>query len=142
MSRILRRQQSAVQVLAGGGRQADAARAAGCSARTIARWLQDPEFVELVQNARSRAIDDATARLGGLALKAADTLGALLTARNSPSARLGAARAILDAVLRIETHKQTKAEPSLNVIDDTEYRAWYEALTPEQQALIDAAYEV
>jgi len=96
-----RNQQSAIEALARGETQSRAAKSAGVSARTIARWLDDHAFVAAVREARTAALDTALGRLHSLSLKAATTLGALLSPRSQPSIRLAAARAVLEASLRL-----------------------------------------
>ena len=91
----------AIAALSAGDSQADAARRAGVNARTIQRWLDDDAFVAAVREARAAALDSALGRLHSLSLKAATTLGLLLSPRSQPSIRLAAARAVLEASLRL-----------------------------------------
>jgi hypothetical protein len=85
-----------VLALAAGRSAAEAAAACGVGERTVRTWLADPAFVARVQAIRGELSALAVGRLADLSGKAADALGRLLD-EPSPMARLGAARAILEA---------------------------------------------
>jgi len=88
------------QALASGASRAAAARAAGCSVRTVHRRLEDPEFARRVGAMRTAALDDSYGRLCRATGAAIRRLEDLLKSEDSPAVQLGAARAILEAVLR------------------------------------------
>ena len=94
------RQHQALIALAAGATIADAARQAGCSTRTISRWLDDPGFVSRVDAERSAIIGQATSKLGSAAGKAVEVLAELL-GDELPTVRLSAARAVLDSLLKL-----------------------------------------
>lgn len=64
----------AVAALARGESHAQAGEAAGVSARTIGRWVDDPTFAGLVREAVARSFASALARLAGGATGAAGYL--------------------------------------------------------------------
>ena len=92
----------ALLALVAGKRPADVAAAAGVGLRTVQRWLQDASFLDELNKARIAAFDSAMQRLIASANTAADTLVDLLSKREPPAIRLGAARSLLD--LGIERH--------------------------------------
>jgi hypothetical protein len=84
--------------LARGSSQAQAAREAGLADRTVRRRLADPDFVQLVVDARDEHVMRTTDRLASLTDKAVDTLDELVTAEDVPAnVRLRAALGILNA---------------------------------------------
>jgi hypothetical protein len=86
--------------LAGGATVADAAKRAGVSERTAFRRLQNLDF-RLRVNATQSAITNRTIkRLVEASESAADALLVLLVPQSPPAVRLGAAKAILQLVLR------------------------------------------
>lgn len=87
-----------IQALAAGASRAGAARAAGCSTRTVHRRLEDPEFARKVTQARTAALDDCFGRLTRSAPVAIKTLENLLKVEDSPGIQLGAAKALLEAL--------------------------------------------
>ncbi|HEV2124253.1 MAG TPA: hypothetical protein VGW38_15960 [Chloroflexota bacterium] len=84
-----------IVAIAAGATQEQAAKQAGVSPRTVARRLADPEFQRQVDETRAATLRQATDRLSAASLAAVATLLKLLNA-DSESARLGAARAILE----------------------------------------------
>jgi uncharacterized membrane-anchored protein YjiN (DUF445 family) len=90
----------AIVVLASGGTQADAARASGLASRTISRRMQDPAFRRAVREARASLLERALGKAADVAVEAVEELRRLLR-DESPSIRLGAARAILEHSTRL-----------------------------------------
>ncbi len=90
-----------VAALAAGKTVEEAAARAGVSVRTVFRRLQEPAFQDAVTEARDdlveRAVADATAAMG----EAVQTLRALLDPKHAATARLGAARALLELTLKL-----------------------------------------
>ena len=80
-----------------------ACRAAGIGRRTARRWLADPDFAAEVRAARAVVLEQALGRLGSAAVEAVDVLRRLLRA-TAPSVKLGAARALLEALTRVREH--------------------------------------
>ena len=85
-----------VAALAGGATVAKAAELAGVAPRTVWRRLQDDAFHQRLDTARQQTIQAAVDMLGKAASAATMTLIDLLQSKHPPSARLGAARAILE----------------------------------------------
>jgi hypothetical protein len=86
--------------LAAGTSIEQAARTAGISTRTAYRRLADPVFQRRLAGARDELVTEALGELAACASAAVSTLSALLGARDD-RIRLGAARVILDQLLRI-----------------------------------------
>ena len=89
-----------LEALAAGCSQAEASRRTGLSTRTIARRLADESFKRQITAARDRMVDNAHGRIADVASKAVTTLEELLT-DDSPTIRLGAARAVLEGLTRL-----------------------------------------
>ncbi len=81
---------------------ADAAESAGVSKRSILRWLKDsPEFNEAYRMARNAIVKMAISRTQTAMAGAVDALTEIMGDSDAPaSARVSAARAILDSGLR------------------------------------------
>ena len=91
--------------LAAGASWERAAAACGCSQRTIARRLNDPEFRAALDEARRQIFENAFARVLSAGQAAASTLISLLRSDTPPAVRLGAARTLLESTCRFrETH--------------------------------------
>ena len=91
--------------LAGGQTVRDAAVSAHVTERTAWRRLQDPDFRQEVANTRSMMVSQAVGMLADAATAAVQTLRSLLGAE-SDTARLGAARAILEAGPRLRESEE------------------------------------
>ncbi len=91
--------------LARGLTLAEAAEAAGVSERTASRRNTEPAFQALVGQLRSRLVDTAVGQLAEGMADAAQTLRALLKAE-SESVRLGAARVLLEATIRVREQSE------------------------------------
>jgi hypothetical protein len=95
-----------IAALAGGATVQDAAEVAGVAPRTVHRRLEDPAFRQSVANARTELIARAVGSLAESASEAASTLRALLGAETPPAVRLGAARSVLDLVVKLREHDE------------------------------------
>jgi hypothetical protein len=89
-----------VTALAAGGSASAAAQLAKVSTRTVHRRLQDPAFRARVDEARAEMVSQAVGRLAAVGALAGDTLHELLASSVPPATRLGAARAVLEYMLR------------------------------------------
>ena len=85
--------------LAAGRSIPDAARAVGCSEKTIDRRLADPAFRLRIEQARRETFDAAAARLASVATAAVDALAQLMVSADTDAARVSAARAVLTLAL-------------------------------------------
>ena len=75
----------------------EAARVAGVSARTLYRWMQEPDFDAAYRAARRAAFSQSTARLQQMCTAAVSTLGKIMVDPNAPAAsRVRAADSVLD----------------------------------------------
>lgn len=91
------KQQKCVVALLAEPTIAAAAAAAGCSERTVYRWLKDPDFAAAYRAARRDALEQATANLQRIASKAATTLEQVLDDQKAANnSKIAAARATLD----------------------------------------------
>jgi hypothetical protein len=77
-----------------------AAASAGISARTAWRWMQDPAVVQHLAKARRQGMQHAMTRLQAAASRSVDCLCAIQQDGESESARVSAARCILEQALR------------------------------------------
>ena len=77
-----------------------AARAVGISDATAWCWMQDPEFAKQYREARRAAMSHATARLQEAAGEAVECLREVQRTGESDSARVSAARTILDQAFK------------------------------------------
>lgn len=84
-----------IAALATGMTIAAASKQAGVSEMTAYRRLNDPEFKRALEDAKREALERATSALGAASTAAVGALIGLLSS-NAPTARLGAARAILE----------------------------------------------
>lgn len=94
-----KRDELLIIALASGATSARAARDSGYSPATVGRRKRDPQFMLRVSWARGKMIETAAGRLASAAEEAVACLRTLLTDESS-SVRLGAARSILESVVR------------------------------------------
>ena len=79
----------------------ESARKCGISLRTASRWNSSAEFAEEMERRKSEMTKQAYSRLKAMQTAALDTLNELMTnGEVSDTARLGAARTVLDSYLR------------------------------------------
>lgn len=96
------KQAAALAALLAGRTATEAARAAGCSLRTLARWKAEPFFVAELRAGEAELIGAALRGLSVLARPAADTLGRVLADDGAPvGVKLRAAQIVLDSLLRL-----------------------------------------
>ncbi|HEY1754179.1 MAG TPA: helix-turn-helix domain-containing protein [Bryobacteraceae bacterium] len=75
----------------------DAARIVNIPARTLYRWLKEPEFNAAYRGARRDAFSQSVARLQQMSAAAVSTLGKIMVDANAPAAsRVRAADSVLD----------------------------------------------
>ena len=96
--------ESLAAALAAGGSAAAWAEAQGVPRRTAYRWAAEEGVKSRVQSLRQGLVDDAVGQLAAAATAAAETLKSLLAADQPATVRLGAARAILGALIDVQTH--------------------------------------
>jgi len=77
-----------------------AARSISISDATAWRWMQDPRFVDQYREARREAMRHTTARLQEAAREAVECLREVQRTGESESARVSAARTILEQALK------------------------------------------
>ena len=75
----------------------EAARTVNCPARTVYRWLKEPEFNAAYRDARRAAFSQSVARLQQMSAAAVSTLGKIMVDANAPAAsRVRAAHSVLE----------------------------------------------
>ena len=105
-----------VAALAAGSTAAEAAQIAGVSERTVVRRLSDPDFRRCVEVARSEIVERAVIMVSGGAIMATQTLFDLMRPEVPPSVRLNAAKAVLDAGIRL--HAELDLTKRLDATND------------------------
>jgi hypothetical protein len=90
--------------LARGDTAAKIAKEEGVSVRTVQRWAATPECRDEVEAIRSRMLAEAVCKLQALASKSVQTLESLMTEGVADTVRLGAARAVLSAMIEVRSH--------------------------------------
>jgi hypothetical protein len=106
---LTRRQRAALPYLVSGLTTEEVARQSKVPAVTLRRWLEDPEFQDVLDRALGQQLEDALSKAAGVDLSAA--LGdAITTAKDalknrSIRNRLQAARLLWDIALRVKTMK-------------------------------------
>ena len=99
-SKRKRAEEPLLSALAAGSPVEEAAKAAGLSPRTVYRRLAEPGFRGRLATARDELASEALSELAGCASEAVATLRRLLRANNE-HVQLGAARTLLDQLLRL-----------------------------------------
>ncbi|HEU4754220.1 MAG TPA: hypothetical protein VFU47_14010, partial [Armatimonadota bacterium] len=89
------RQQAALRALLSGATQAEAAQQSGAGERSIRRWLRDPAFRVALQQARCDLWTETTTRLQQACARAVDTLLDVMEHAPQASARVQAAKVVL-----------------------------------------------
>lgn len=92
------RRSQAVALLLAGNSVHDIAVALNVSRPTVSTWLGEPDVRAELERANAEIIDDAVAKLQRLSTKAVDALETLMGPGQEPSARLGAAKTVLDRI--------------------------------------------
>jgi hypothetical protein len=104
------RQELALQALLTHPTQKEAAAAAGVSDATLWRYMRDEEFSRRLREARHQAVGHAAASLQGGAGEAIAVLRDLMTKEDAPpSARIAAARIVIDYSFRVVETDDLKA---------------------------------
>jgi hypothetical protein len=98
--------ESLAQALAVGDSVAAWAEAHHIPRRTAYRWATEASVKAQVRDLRQDLVTDAVGRLAGAATAAVDTLRGLLAAGQPATVRLGAARAILTALIDVQAHAE------------------------------------
>lgn len=95
------KQQLVAVALSQGKTQAQAAAAVNIGLRTVQRWVTQPEFQEAVRQAQRESYEQAIAKLVACSAGAVVVLTSIAAdSKVSPSARVAASKAILDAAHR------------------------------------------
>lgn len=91
-----RKKEAAIAALLSQRNVEEAARAVGAGARTLYRWMKEPEFDAAYRAARRAACTQSAARLQQMCVAAVTTLGKIMVDPNSPAAsRVRAADCVL-----------------------------------------------
>ena len=107
------KQERALQALISHPTIKDAALAAGISETTLWRYMQDEAFSKRIREARREAVGHAVARLQQASSEAVAVLRELMMKEEAPaSARISAARTILDYAIRAAEMEELKARIS------------------------------
>ena len=93
---ITPQQQRAIVAMLTAPSIAAAAQQAGVGERTLFRWLQDDSFLAAYRTARRDAVSQAMARLQRYSSDAVDTLYQIMTTSSYDSAKIHAAKTILE----------------------------------------------
>jgi len=97
-----------VAALGGGASYSRAAEIAGVGKATVTRRMGDESFRARVEELRSNHVRRVEVRLGELAGAALEALEALLADVEAPAQRLGAAKVVLEGVLRFREAGETE----------------------------------
>src|SRR5215207_5562056 len=107
---ITSKQEKAIIALLNEPTTKQAAEVAGVSEVTLWRWLQDSDFRTYYMEARRRAVQRAIARTQAVTSEAVETLREIMNSASAmPSARVAAAKAILDYAMKgieLEDHER------------------------------------
>ncbi len=104
------KQQKAVASLLAKPTLKDAATDAGISETTLWRWLQEEDFRQVYQQARSRMLEGTLANLAAAGPDAVAVLKNIMAdATATPAARVSAARAVLEFLIRSQELLEVEA---------------------------------
>ncbi|MBV8229462.1 MAG: hypothetical protein JO329_05700 [Planctomycetaceae bacterium] len=98
--------ESLAQALAAGDSAASWAEVNNVPRRTAYRWAAEAGVKVRVRGLRQGLVTDAVGKLAGAATAAVENLRGLLAEGQLASVRLGAARAILTALIDVQTHAE------------------------------------
>ena len=98
--------ESLATALAAGGSVAAWAEAHGVPCRTAYRWAAEDSLKARVRGLRQGLVTDAVGKLAEAATAAVETLRGLLAEGQPATVRLGAARAILSALIDVQAHAE------------------------------------
>jgi len=112
------KQEKAILCLLSSTSNEEAAAAAGVSRITLWRWQQQPEFLEKLNEAKQKAIEDAARMIQCASAKAASILITIANDQSAHSAhRVAAAKAILNYSMKIREQEDLKVEmPRVKVV--------------------------
>jgi predicted transcriptional regulator len=102
------KKQKLAELLAVGRTQAQAAELAGVSPSTVKRWLKEPDFAALVDGIAADKVKNLSARLAGMADKAASTIDDAMD-DGSAAIRLRAATTALDKLITVKEAAEYEA---------------------------------
>ena len=92
-----RKKEAAILALLSQRNVEEAARVSGVGARTLYRWIKEPDFDAAYRAARRAAFSQSAARLQQMCAAAVSTLGKIMIDPNAPAAsRVRAADSVLD----------------------------------------------
>jgi hypothetical protein len=100
---------SLILALACGATAEAAAAKAGVSRRTVFRRLSDDDFRRRLRGARQEMVERASGMLTAASMEACRTLLSLMEGQSPHSARLGAAKAILELGVRLRDLTEIEA---------------------------------
>jgi hypothetical protein len=98
--------ESLARALAAGDSAASWAEVNDVPRRTAYRWATEASVKSQVRGLRQGLVTDAVGKLAGAATAAVDTLRGLLAEGQPATVRLGAARAILSALIDVQAHSE------------------------------------
>ena len=109
-SKLTHKQQKAIAALLSQRSTEEAARRAGVGARTLYRWLKEPEFQKAYQDAMRTAFRQSIARLQQMTGPAVATLGRIMADPAAPAAsRVRASHYILEHAAEAIAFEQLEA---------------------------------
>ncbi len=92
----------AIEALTSCGNVTQAAEVSGITRDTLYRWMKETDFQEAMRAAERQSLNELSRRLVELARQATNTLQEVMTdVQTPPAARVQAARAVLDNLLRL-----------------------------------------
>lgn len=101
LTELTAKQQRAIAALVAEPTTHAAAQKSGVSETTLWRWLQEEDFSEAYQAAKSQLLESTLVALQSASVEAVITLKEVMTDTTAqPSARVSAARAVLDTALK------------------------------------------
>lgn len=92
-----------IELLATGASQTEAARAAGCTRRTVHRRMQDPEFKREVREFRAALLDAGAGKLASSLAESIDRLKYLMVKATPDAAQVAAAKSIGDLTIKFKS---------------------------------------
>jgi hypothetical protein len=111
------KQAQAIEALLSEPTQEKAAEKAKVSRATLARWLAEPVFRQALKEARNQLLENILTALQAASVKAVQTLGEVMDDTTAqPSARVSAAKAVLDNLLR--SREQLELEERLKTLEE------------------------
>lgn len=100
-AKLTRKQEQAIAALLEQPELTLAAKAVGVSPVTLWRWMQKQEFREAYEAAKKRLLEGAINRIQAATGKALDTLLEVMNSGEKESARVSAAKTILDLAFHV-----------------------------------------